>query len=45
MLDIGTISPEDLELVMVTDDAQEAIDYIKKKIPNLVLKNENADVY
>src|SRR6187401_125786 len=32
MLEIGTISPEDLELALVTDDIQEAIDYIKKKV-------------
>ena len=34
------------ELALVTDDAQEAIDYIKKKISNpLPVENENADVY
>ncbi len=32
MLEIGTISPEDLDLALVTDDPQEAIDHIKKKI-------------
>ncbi len=46
MLNVGTISPEDLELALVTDDAQEAIDYIKKKISNqLTVETESADVY
>jgi predicted Rossmann-fold nucleotide-binding protein len=46
MLNVGTISPEDLELALVTDDTQEAVDYIKKKISNpLPSGNENADVY
>jgi uncharacterized protein (TIGR00730 family) len=46
MLNVGTISPEDLELALVTDDAQEAIDYIKKKIANqLTVETESADVY
>jgi uncharacterized protein (TIGR00730 family) len=46
MLKVGTISPEDLELALVTDDAQEAIDYIKKKISNqLTVEDESADVY
>ena len=46
MLNVGTISPEDLELALVTDDAQEAIDYIKKRISNLLpAGDENADVY
>jgi uncharacterized protein (TIGR00730 family) len=46
MLNVGTISPEDLGLALVTDDTQEAIDYIKKRISNpLPVENENADVY
>jgi len=46
MLNVGTISPEDLELALVTDDAKEAIDYIKKRISNLLpAGDENADVY
>jgi hypothetical protein len=46
MLHVGTISPEDLELALVTDSTQEAIDYIKKKISNPVITgNENEDVY
>jgi uncharacterized protein (TIGR00730 family) len=45
MLNVETIFPEDLELALVTDDTQEAIDYIKKKIPNLQTGTENADVY
>jgi len=46
MLTVGTISPEDLDLAFVTDDTQEAVDYIKKKIshPNLPGK-ENDDMY
>src|SRR6476659_4278407 len=46
MLHVGTISPEDLELALVTDDTGEAVDYIKKKISNpLPVENENADVH
>lgn len=46
MLNVGTISPEDLELALVTDDPQEAIEYIKKKIGNLQsAETENDDVY
>src|SRR4030095_15973115 len=30
MLQVGTISPGDLDLAFVTDDTQEAIDYIKR---------------
>jgi uncharacterized protein (TIGR00730 family) len=46
MLNVGTISPEDLELALVTDDTQEAIDYIKKRIANLLPPEiEDADVY
>src|SRR6478672_5726022 len=46
MLTAGTISPEDLELALVTDDIPEAIDYIKNKISNpLPVENENADMY
>ena len=46
MLHVGTISPEDLDLALVTDDAQEAVDYIKKKIAQLQpAKTENPDIY
>jgi predicted Rossmann-fold nucleotide-binding protein len=46
MLEVGTISPEDIELALVTDKVPEAIEYIKKKISNPpVVENENADVY
>lgn len=46
MLDVGTISPEDLELALVTDDIQEAIDHIRKTISNKTVSGtENADVY
>jgi uncharacterized protein (TIGR00730 family) len=31
MLNVGTISPKDLELALVTDDINEAISYIKKQ--------------
>jgi len=46
MLTAGTISPEDLELALVTDNAQQAIDYIKQRILDLLpAGDENADVY
>jgi len=46
MLKVETISPEDLELALVTDDIPEAIDYIRKKISNLMfVETENDDVY
>jgi uncharacterized protein (TIGR00730 family) len=46
MLEVGTISPEDLDLALVTDDIQEAIDYIKKKVANpQSFTDENEDVY
>lgn len=46
MLKVETISPEDLELALVTDDIPEAIDYIRKKISNPVfVETENVDVY
>jgi uncharacterized protein (TIGR00730 family) len=46
MLKVETISPEDLELALVTDDIPEAINYIKKKISNPVFfETENDDVY
>src|SRR5436190_7470163 len=38
MVNAGTISPEDLELALVTDDAKEAIDYIKKNTLNLTAR-------
>lgn len=46
MLEVGTISPEDLDLALVTDDIQEAVDYIKKKVANpQSFSDENEDVY
>jgi len=46
MLEVGTISPEDMELALVTDKVSEAIDYIKKKVANPpVVESENEDVY
>ena len=46
MLKVETISPEDLELALVTDNIPEAIDYIRKKISNLMfVETENDDVY
>jgi len=41
MLNAVTISPEYLELALITDGAQKRIDYIKKEISN-PFKNENA---
>ena len=45
MLKAGTISPEDIELAFVTDDVQQAIDYIKQETSNLPVRNEIADIY
>jgi len=46
MLEVGTISQEDMELALVTDKITEAIDYIKKKVSNpLPVEDEKADVY
>jgi len=46
MLKVGTISPEDLELAMVTDDTEEAINYIKSRIADAVPTfTENSEVY
>jgi len=46
MLEVGTISPEDLDLALVTDDIQKAIDYIKTKVANpQSFSDENEDVY
>jgi len=46
MLTGGTISPEDLDLALVTDDVQQAIDYIKQRLSDLLpAGDENADVY
>ena len=46
MLDAATISPEDLDLAYVTDDTQEAVDYIKRKIAGpLSIEPENPDFY
>jgi len=46
MLEVGTISPEDMELALVTDKVSEAIEYIKKKVSSPpLIENENEDVY
>jgi uncharacterized protein (TIGR00730 family) len=46
MLSVGTISPEDLELALVTDDIPKAIDYIRQRIAQpLPEVNEEYDVY
>jgi uncharacterized protein (TIGR00730 family) len=46
MLTGGTISPEDLDLALVTDDTDEAIRYIKSKIQqSSENKIENDDLY
>lgn len=46
MLQLETISPEDLELYFVTDDTDEAVDYIKKHISlNGTGTTEIHDVY
>ena len=46
MVNVGTISPEDLEFALVTDDTQEAISYIKDRIANSgPLVDENPDLY
>jgi uncharacterized protein (TIGR00730 family) len=46
MLEVGTISPDDMELALVTDKIHEAIDYIKKKVSDpLPVGNEKADIY
>ena len=46
MLEVGTISPDDMELALVTDKIHEAVDYIKKKVSDpLPVENERADIY
>jgi uncharacterized protein (TIGR00730 family) len=46
MLNVGTISPDDLELALVTDDITEAITYIKSRIAETFpFVNENPDIY
>ena len=46
MLEVGTISTEDMELALVTDKIAEAIDYIKRKVSNPPsVEDEKADVY
>ena len=46
MLEAGTISVTDLDLALVTDDTDEAIEYIKSKLPQAVVeKEEFADIY
>jgi uncharacterized protein (TIGR00730 family) len=46
MLEVGTISPDDMELALVTDKIPEAVDYIKKKVSDpLPVEDEKADIY
>ena len=46
MLEVGTISPEDMELALITDKIPEAIDYIKKNLTSSVtVRDEKEDVY
>jgi len=46
MLEAGTISASDLDLALVTDSIDEAIEYIKSKLPQaFVEKEEYADIY
>src|SRR3954469_461265 len=46
MIEAETISVEDLDLAYVTDDPQDAIEYIKNKQPQIVPeKSEFADIY
>lgn len=46
MLEVGTISPEDLELALVTDSVDEAIEYIKTNLTaSFTIKEEQEDVY
>jgi uncharacterized protein (TIGR00730 family) len=45
MIEIGTISPEDLDLIYVTDDPQEGVDYIKRRLQaaDIFSKTESAE--
>ena len=46
MLEVGTISQDDMELALVTDKIPEAIDYIKTHLtPAITGREENEDVY
>jgi uncharacterized protein (TIGR00730 family) len=46
MLEVGTISSEDLELALVTDKVSEAVDYIKHNIKaGITHRGEQEDVY
>ena len=46
MLEVGTISPDDMELAFVTDKIPEAIDYIKANLtPSSTVRTEHEDVY
>lgn len=46
MVDAATISPEDLQLALVTDNIQEAVDHITKKLPhNHSTLSEELDIY
>jgi uncharacterized protein (TIGR00730 family) len=41
MIEADTISVEDLDLALVTDDPDEAIGYIRNKLPKAMVKKEN----
>ncbi len=45
MLEVGTISPEDLELALITNDTDEAVHYIKSRIAAGTITDEQADIY
>jgi hypothetical protein len=46
MLEVGTISEEDLDLALVTDKIEEAIDYINSKTLELApAREEDNDIY
>lgn len=46
MLEVGTISPDDLKLALVTDKILEAIDHIKANLtPSSTIRNEEDDIF
>jgi len=46
MLKAGTISPEDLDLAFVTDDANAGVEYIKERIAQFKpVEKEEYDIY
>lgn len=46
MIEVETISPDDLKLALVTDDVKEAIDHISKKMPQFQASaDEGQDIY